>query len=145
MMRNTFRFFALVAGLALAGCSTYNRRWEAARVDKDRFSGAYSGRWESARMPGAGGGLWCIVQQEAPQTYRADFKATWHGIFRSEHSAVLKRRGNTFHADATLNTWLGSGSYICDGKFLPDGISATYDAAYDEGRFILERAREGKK
>ena len=141
-MRNMFRLFALVAGLWLAGCSTYNQRWEAARTDRDRFTGAYSGRWESIRMPGTGGSLWCIVNADTPGTYRADFKATWHGVFRSEHSAVLKRQGNAFHADATLETWIGAGKYTCDGKFRTGGISANYDAVYDEGRFILTRAQK---
>ncbi len=140
-MRNTVSFFALVAGLALAGCSTYQKRWEAARAG----GSAYEGRWESSKMPGTGGHLWCILDCERTGDYRALFKATWHGIFRSEHEAVLgvvSREGKTtkFTGRAKLDTWIGSGEYRCDGELRPDGISAEYDASYDQGRFFLKKA-----
>ncbi len=149
-MRNTIRFFALAAGLALAGCSTYQRRWEAARdavhPGRDSFSGAYVGTWESSRRPGTGGKLWCILERECVGDYHASFKATWHGVFRSEHGAMLKilapARGGkaSFSGNATLRTPIGSGTYTCKGELRPEGISAVYDATYDQGKFILKRA-----
>ena len=140
-MRNTVRFFALVAGLALAGCSTYQKRWDAAR----EAGGAYIGRWESSKMPGTGGHLWCILDPERSGAHRASFKATWHGVFRSEHEAVFNvvsrdRKNTKFTGRAKLDTWIGSGEYRCDGELRADRISAEYDAFYDQGRFYLKKA-----
>jgi hypothetical protein len=149
-MRNTIRFFALAAGLALAGCSTYQKRWEAAR-DSVRpgaqgHSGAYQGRWDSTKMPGTGGKLWCILSEDSPGFYRAEFKATWHGVFRSEHVAMLKMDGpDDFHGDATLHAIIGSGTYHCAGKLSPSGLSARYDATYDTGTFQLGKAGPAEK
>jgi hypothetical protein len=151
-MRNSIRFFALVAGLALAGCSTYQKRWEVARDavhSGDPFAGAYIGRWESGRQPGTGGNFWCILSPSGRDSYRAEFKATWHGVFRSEHFAELglvdgvrgeRAKEAAFHGEATLDTWIGDGKYVCDGIFRREGFSAKYDAVYDTGTFVLKRA-----
>ena len=94
-------------------------------------------------MPGTGGDLWCILERKRAGEYHALFKATWHGVFRSEHGAVLRvaeeKRG-AFTGRATLDTWLGSGEYLCSGELRREGISAKYDATYDQGHFSLKRA-----
>jgi hypothetical protein len=93
-------------------------------------------------MPGTGGSLWCILSEAGPDVCRAEFKATWHGIFRSEHVAMLKMaNASTFQGDATIRAIIGSGAYSCKGEVRRDRLSATYDATYDEGEFILKRAR----
>jgi hypothetical protein len=153
-MRNTFRYCALIAGLALAGCSTYQKRWDAARIAAYRpeavHAGAYEGRWESTRMPGTGGNLWCILTPDGQGNYTADFKATWHGVFKSEHGALLKTGSSrkpghtTFSGEAALTAIIGSGKYTCTGELTPGGMTAAYDASYDVGNFTLKRAAAAK-
>lgn len=97
-------------------------------------------------MPGTGGNLWCILTEGEPGIYRAEFKATWHGVFRSEHVALLKMTGpSTFRGDATIHAFIGSGTYSCTGEFKRDALSATYDATYDAGKFVLSRAENTRK
>lgn len=85
------RLSCVAAALLLAACSNYHSRWEKARVAKsgDSFEGAYAGKWSSASLKGGGGKLWCILEKTGPREYTAAFRATWHGVFASEHAAKL--------------------------------------------------------
>ena len=92
-------------------------------------------------MPGTGGSLWCILSEGGPGIYRAEFKATWHGVFRSEHVAMLRMKdASAFRGEASLQAIIGSGTYSCEGELGRDALSATYDAKYDTGNFLLRRA-----
>ncbi len=129
----------------LAGCSTYQKRWEAAKTADAAHAGAYEGQWASNRMSTAGGKLWCILKPAGPGLYRADFKATWHGVFKSEHSALL-RAGKSrkpgcvnFHGEAAITAIVGSGKYTCKGELSPGAMTATYNASLDAGIFTLLR------
>ena len=90
----SFQSFCLcLLALGLAACSNYDSRWghpHFAAGGKDRFEGSYEGTWKSTSHPGTSGKLWCIVTKKSRSEYLAEFKATWHGVFSSEHSVVLK-------------------------------------------------------
>ena len=137
--------------LLVCGCSQYERRWNnpaLAAGGKDSLEGSYIGKWESARYPGAQGRLWCILTRRSADQYEADFKATWHGIFSSQHKVTLevkKRQPGTgaveFSGDSEIKMWIGSGHYRCKGEITPSEFRADYDAAYDHGKFVLQPAR----
>jgi hypothetical protein len=101
-------------------------------------------------MSSAGGKLWCILKPAGPGLYHADFKATWHGVFKSEHTALLRteksrKQGRVnFHGEAAITAIMGSGKYTCSGELSPGGMSATYDASYDVGIFTLKRVALAK-
>ena len=87
------RLCLCLLAFSLAACSSYDSRWRHphfAAGGKDRFEGSYVGTWKSTSHPGAGGRLWCIVTKKSRDEYLAEFKATWHGVFSSEHAVVLK-------------------------------------------------------
>ena len=146
----------LVALLFMAGCSDYASRWQnppSLVAGKDLFEGSYFGKWESSRYRNTSGKLWCILlrDREKKDEYVASFRATWHGIFASEHTVRLKvkerRRENgvpvaTFEGSAQIKMWIGSGQYRCTGKLTPTSLLADYDASYDRGTFTMELAQK---
>ena|SRR5215204_5110513 len=151
------RLLLLSIVLLGSGCSSYERRWNAAQSPvhtTDPFVGSYAGKWESVRYKAATGKLWCILTQQAPDLYLAEFRATWHGIFSSTHSVTLRVIERTKAADrpiaaftgaAEIRMWIGSGRYHCTGKMSPTGFGAEYDADYDRGRFELKRIPPPRK
>ena len=81
--------------------------------------------------------------------YLAEFRATWHGIFSSRHSVMLRITDRErmsglpvakFTGATEIRMWIGSGRYRCTGTLKPGGFVAEYDADYDRGRFELKRA-----
>lgn len=128
---------------SLAACSSYDSRWRHphfAAGGKDRFEGSYVGTWKSTSHPGAGGKLWCIVTKKSGKEYLAEFKATWHGVFSSEHAVVLKMTGKgTFVGETEIKMWIGSGAYRSTGKMNGWALEASYDATYDRGTFAIGR------
>jgi hypothetical protein len=138
---------AFLAGLS--ACSTYQKRWTAAATTpgKKGVTGSYAGRWQSDHG-GFGGKLWCIVDPgpgPAGKTYRAQFRATWHRFFVSEHEVLLHARatrgdGMKFTGKAEIKMWIGSGSYDCAGQIRGGVFAAHYDAHYDQGTFQMTRA-----
>jgi hypothetical protein len=137
--------------VSVCGCSQYERRWNnppLAADGRDSLEGSYIGKWESKRYAGAQGRLWCILTRKSADQYVADFKATWHGIFSSQHTATLQmKKGKTatgpaeFSGESEIKMWIGSGHYRCKGQITPSEFNADYDAAYDRGRFLMQRAR----
>jgi hypothetical protein len=134
-----------------ASCSDYDRRWAAQSASPgatDPFEGSYTGTWKSARYVGAMGKLRCILTRQAPNLYRAEFHATWHGIFSSTHTVMLSvtdwRRSQgklaaKFAGSTEIRMWIGSGRYHCTGELMPGGFVADYDAEYDRGQFQVTR------
>ena len=149
MMQQIHRFLMCLAVLVLAGCSSYEKRFAAAaaRVPEkgDRFSGAYSGEWKSTSHPGADGRLWCILERRKDGTHHADFKATWHGVFSSEHSVVLQPGkakpggAQAFSGTSVIKMFIGSGTYSCEGTMDGTRVRADYDATYDRGSLDVKR------
>jgi len=123
---NCIRFALLGCLLVLSACSSYDTRWRQVRSSRlalDPVQGAYEGEWKSGRY-NAGGKLWCILTKKSSREYLAEFKATWHGVFSSCHSVVLKTTGKEgkpqrFTGEATISMWIGSGNYRCDGLLTP--------------------------
>jgi hypothetical protein len=148
-MKTSLTLLLVAAGcLFLSSCSNFGSRF--ARGVKaapgDRISGTYEGRWESTSHPGGGGKLFCILQRQSGTAYHADFKATWHGIFFSEHQVVLNTRparsgtgARTFTGSAALSTFIGSGTYRCEGVVDGKRMRACYEALNDRGTFSLAR------
>jgi hypothetical protein len=156
-----FRLVTAFCALLFSACSAYERKWNvarAARPSADPVEGAYLGTWDSARYEAAGGKLKCIVTRKGRGEYLAEFRATWHGIFTSTHSVILRataptRRGNgavRFSGEAAISMWIGSGTYRCEGMMVPATIgdtpglvpariTARYHATYDSGTFDLAK------
>lgn len=141
--------------LFFTGCSSYERRWkeraaQTSTTGKQRsISGSFEGKWQSNRYKGADGKLWCILQEEGPDRLLAEFRATWHGVFSSEHKIALQITGRkmmngkpavTFAGETEIKMWVGSGKYRCTGVLTDGSFTADYDAAYDRGRFLLKRS-----
>lgn len=155
-------YFVLLVSCALAflnGCTTYHRRWREAAADapvRDRAArvgveGSYEGTWKSSEN-GFGGKLWCIVTPlpKGRDSYRAEFRATWHGVFASEHDLIIHGRrqprgGVRFSDTAEIRMWIGSGSYRATGEIRDGLFKAEYDANYDRGAFRLSRATEKRR
>lgn len=137
------RLCLCILALSLAACSSYDARWQRphfAAGGKDKFEGSYVGTWTSKSHPGTGGRLWCIVTKKSRTEYLAEFKATWHGVFSSEHNVVLKKHAlGTFSGETEIKMWIGSGTYRCTGKMTGSHLMASYDATYDSGAFALAR------
>ena len=115
------------------------------------LGGAYSGRWMSAKSPGAGGNLRCILAPINASDYRAEFHATWHGL-SSEHTVLLHTKPATargksgmrdFEGTSKLHTPIGAGTYMCKGTLGFREMRACYDATYDRGTFELSRVAPG--
>ena len=151
------RLSVIVLLAATVGCSNYEQRWRAHAAQtfnagagtRPMFAGSYTGTWQSNQYKGANGSLWCILKPNGPSQLTAEFRATWHGIFASEHSINLqvtekKRIGGkqalVFTGETEIRMWIGSGKYRCTGVLTSDSLVADYDAAYDRGRFLLRRA-----
>lgn len=147
--------------LFFTGCSSYDHRWEehASRTasttagNRPSLSGSYEGKWQSNRYKGTDGKLWCILEEEGPDRLLAEFRATWHGVFSSEHKIALHVTGRktvngkpavAFAGETEIKMWVGSGKYRCTGVLTRDSFTADYDAAYDRGRFILSRSSPPK-
>ncbi len=129
--------------LGLAACSSYDSRWRKphfAAGGKDKFEGSYVGTWKSTSHSGTGGKLWCIITKKTGDSYLAEFKATWHGVFSSEHAVILKKTGRgAFAGETEIKMWIGSGTYRCVGRMSGFDLTASYDATYDRGTFVLRR------
>src|SRR5687768_9965587 len=115
------RLIVLAVLLLCTSCSDFDRRWKSMKVASthpDSFAGSYEGTWESSRYKGTSGKLWCILTQQGPGVYQAEFRATWHGIFSSRHTVNLrvvdlKGRGRNAVARVAgateIRMWVGSG------------------------------------
>lgn len=150
------RLLLLTVLLFVAGCSSYQKKWQnppLASGGKDLLEGSYEGRWESSQYKGASGRLWCVLTRRSADSYEADFRATWHGIFSSRHQVILKtkpakrvdgKRVTPFEGAMEIRMWIGSGHYHCIGTMTPQDFRAEYDAEYDRGVFTLTRAAHSK-
>jgi len=151
MFRVVFSLLAVAFSLGLGACSNYRKRWTAAAQvapGRKTVEGSYAGTWRSDQG-GFGGNLWCIVEPVAgkDQVYRAQFRATWHRVFVSEHEILLHGRpvrggGVKFKERAEIKMWVGSGSYDAEGTIRAGNFRARYDAHYDRGAFEMTRAEK---
>lgn len=151
---------ALCCG-ALAACSSFNARWQAAG-NAAPGSGVtrWEGRWESAqhkvRGGAADGGRLRAVLTEthaAPGSFlppgpasgtgrplRADFRANWKSFATSYTLTLTPVPGSRtdFRGTHELPAIFG-GTYRYTARIRGDHFTARYDSNYDRGTFTLRR------
>jgi hypothetical protein len=149
--RFALRILLLVAALGFGACSSFERDWRDAHTHRgtarDPFTGVWEGRWTSSRHGSpekpVGGRLRCIFTPVDEATYRAYFKANWHGFattykvdFRTERSGGELR----FSGGHDLGPFAG-GIYRYDGRVTRERFESSYDSSYDTGRFEMARPK----
>ena len=130
--------------MALAGCSSFDRDFEAVRQSKASMLSVslWDGSWKSEGGHG-GGRLRAILTPIAPDTYHARFRAQYWGIFAADEdvdlhvtsTAPIKAAG-----EADLGFFKG-GVYQYDATITPSQFEATYKSKYDHGQFNLARPK----
>jgi hypothetical protein len=130
--------------LMLSACTTpFERQWKTPSPAKmtGRFDGKWEGVWTSQKHTNAGGRLRCILTEQKPNTFHAQFKADWM-VFSSGYSTVFsgKRKGEgvEFTGEQNLGRLFG-GVYTFKGKASPRRFFASYDSSYDTGTFEMKR------
>ena len=126
--RRCNRLVALTGLSLLVGCSNYESKWKAAG-DRPIPPGDIAGRWQGEWVSEANthcGGLRCVLTRTGPDTYRADYRATYWKIFSFGYSMDLhagRREGETtyFGGAADLG-WLAGGEYRYDGHATPEAF-----------------------
>src|SRR3954453_2864918 len=149
--RRCNRLVVLTGLSLLVGCSSYEAKWKEAGerpVPADSIEGRWEGTWTSDAA-GHTGGLQCIVTRPGPDTYQADYHATYWKIFRFGYSmplAVDEREGRqfVFEGGATLG-WLAGGDYRYEGQADPDQFVCEYRSKYDFGTFRMGRPEEAMR
>ena len=146
---------ARVAGVLLllaalpfcTGC--YAARWSAAGrqpTPADGFAGRWAGTWRSDAT-GHSGGLRCIVSEVTPQTFKADFQATYAWLFTFSYQATMRikaadaatRPGYVYFAGEQDLGWLAGGAYAYDGKVGRTEFFCNYRSKDDRGTFQMTR------
>jgi hypothetical protein len=135
----------LVAGLLLvllAGCTTFDARYEAALVNRAQagVEGAWAGRWQSETGHG-GDRLRAVVTQREPQKLHVIFRAHFWGIFDIDEVVDLNVTStNPVRASGEANLgYLKGGVYSYEATITPVKFDATYKSKYDHGVFNLSR------
>jgi hypothetical protein len=133
---------AIFLTMAAAGCSTFERDFDAARAKggPDTVEGAWEGRWQSQNGHG-GDRLRAVVTRTAPDTLHARFRSQFWGLFAAEDAVDLKVTGTSpirAAGDADLG-FLKGGVYQYDATLTATTFGATYKSKYDHGEFKLTR------
>ncbi|MDB5320505.1 MAG: hypothetical protein JWN40_2136 [Phycisphaerales bacterium] len=131
--------------IALTGCSTFDRDFEAARQSKASVPSAsiWDGTWKSEAGHG-GGRLRAILTPTASDTYHARFRAQYWGIFAADEDVDLHVTSTAPTTRASGEADLGffkGGVYQYDATITPSNFDATYKSKYDHGQFDLRRLR----
>jgi hypothetical protein len=145
------RVWILSLGLALlgAGCSTFDRDWEAASNDASGIEGQWAGRWHSDTNQ-HNDVLRCLITRKEAGVYHTRFHAiyTW-GILPISYGygldmTVTEANGQyQFQGQADLGK-LAGGVYHYDGSGSPNQLQFNYRSPKDHGTFSLERPEETK-
>ena len=141
---NRFVSLALVGlGFSLAACSSFERDWRrgATAPKGDAFSGAWEGKWTSAKHRNASGRLRCLLTKVDERRYQARFRANWL-VFTSGYTVMLEtqQRAGILHFKGAhdLGAMFG-GIYRYEGQATPSDFRAQYDSSYDTGTFAMSR------
>lgn len=137
----------LAAGCLLAGCSTFERDWQAAR-EIPRLEDDLAGRWEGfwlSEATGHSNQLRAVVATGSNGVYSTRFHAKYKlGLFRFSFSypvplQVVRTNDNyRFHGESNLG-WLAGGVYRYEGAATGTNFFSTYESEYDHGTFKLRR------
>ena len=135
---------ALLLVVLLAGCSTFDRDWDALAETTETghgVEGRWSGTWLSD-VNGHTGGLRCILAANDDGTFQARYHATYAGWITFEYTMpmTVRQEGETYHfaAEADLG-WLAGGLYEYDGSIVGDEFRSTYACSRDHGTFEMTR------
>jgi hypothetical protein len=132
---------SLVLACACAGCSSFNRTWNAASAPS--LSGSLPSRWQGhwiSDVNGHRGRLRCIFTEMDGATCKARFAATYWKIFRAHYSVRFNGewRDGVWHFNGTENLGaLAGGVYHYEGSVSPTNFFSTYRCKYDHGTFEL--------
>jgi hypothetical protein len=143
--RRCNKLVALTGLSLLVGCSSYESKWTSAAAQPTEANGI-EGRWEGTWQSDANhhsGGLRCILTRTGPDTYHADYHATYWKIFSFGYETDLsaaRREGETvyFNGAADLG-WLAGGEYQYDGHATPTEYLCNYRSKGDHGTFRMTR------
>ncbi len=133
-----------------AGCSTFERDWDALGQTpavetsvETGLAGHWDGTWLSDAN-GHGGGLRCIIAPDESGTLIARYHATYGGFLTFEYDMPMsvQKDGDTyrFAAEADLG-WLAGGLYEYAGTVVGDEFNSTYKSKGDHGTFRMNRVR----
>jgi hypothetical protein len=137
------RLAALCALVWVAGCSAFDRDYEAA-VEKgwaaDSIEGPWEGRWQSKAGHG-GDRLKALISRTGPETYFARFRAKYWGIFEADQEVNLRSTSaDPIKANGTEDLgFLKGGWYQYEATITPERFDATYKSEHDHGDFNLAR------
>jgi hypothetical protein len=147
------KFLYCVPLLLAAGCSSFDRDWEAARprLGQSLLSGGLAGCWEGtwhSDANGHEGGLRCIITRKEDSGFDARYDASYDWCifgFTFEYTVPVtaERDGSSlkFHGSAELGCWIAGGLYEYEGRVEGDDYSATYKSNEDHGVFKMKRAK----
>ena len=143
------RRLALAAGVLLAGCSSFDRDWEALGPypgEHRDITGRWSGSW-SCDETGHSGELRCLVSRLESDLCAMRYRARWGGIFTSEYTVLATVEpdegggGYRFGGSKDLG-WLAGGLCRYDGRATATEFEATYTSSSNEGVFRMARPAE---
>jgi hypothetical protein len=138
----------LLPVILLAGCSTFEQRWEKTPVAAPQASwlqGRWDGMWKSDLGHGQGNLKAIIVPAKNRDTFSATFKATYWKVMTGEYTVEMtgleQPDGKVkFHGTKDLGAMAG-GLYTYDGWADAESFEATYASKHDRGTFKMKRAR----
>jgi hypothetical protein len=139
---------AAVLLLLLAGCSSFDRDFEAAgAASADPLVGRWEGSWTSDDT-GHTGDLRCLITKEGAGEYSARYHATYGFCiitFTFEYTlpttAVALDQAWTLRGSALLRNWIAGGLYEYEARVEGDEYVASYRASFDRGIFRMKRVR----
>ena len=153
-MKILFRLSAAIALALCAGCSSFQKKWDAAgQPGKYQHASRWEGRWTSARHKDAagapdGGRLRCVMEPGPDRQILAHFRANWQ-VFVANYDVTLSpktpartaaKAGGVveFRGTHELPKMVG-GTYRYDARIAGGHFSARYDSSYDSGKFEMTR------
>ncbi|QOV91539.1 hypothetical protein [Humisphaera borealis] len=142
-------FIALLLLPLIVGC--YECRWSAAgkeAIPAGSIAGRWEGTWKSDAN-GHNGGLRCIISDVTPDSFKADFRATYGWFFSFGYAATMTITAGEstpasgpayiyFKGEQDIG-WLAGGVYQYDGKVGPTAFFCNYTSKDDKGVFQLSR------
>ena len=136
----------LVVGLLLAGCTTFDSRWEAATVaggSSKGPEGRWEGKWTSVNQDHSDD-LRCMLVRINEHTCHAEFHATFNGAIDMDHALDLAvkptDKGYAFHGQED-RPWFKGGRCYITGQIVGDHLTATYLDKVDHGTFEATRVK----